>query len=267
MRDKKARIWAVDVLTGKKVPEEALNGKKVQLSAAGEGARSDANAVCWSPNRKMVARWAQTPAFTKEKTVRLFDASGKPCGELPVKGAVEVYAFSANMFFTPDGRGLFVQQEDGIRFWEVSSQQLRALIPDRCPRAVSAKGRLLVCGCQYGNRLNVWDLTGRNNGGNLDGSRLSDQELTQMWADLQADAAKAYRAMWRLAGASAQSVPLLKKNVADQPAPGVVVALRIVEVLEQCDTTEARSLLKLLAQSDRPQFHEAAQAALDRLNQ
>jgi hypothetical protein len=69
----------------------------------------------------------------------------------------------------------------------------------------------------------------------------------------------------RLAGAPVQSVPFLKEKAAATPPPGHVVAVRMVEALEQSGAPDARALLTLLANGDRPQFVEAAKTALGRM--
>jgi hypothetical protein len=107
------------------------------------------------------------------------------------------------------------------------------------------------------------------------------QAQADLWADLQTsvDAGKAYRAMWRLAADPEQTVPFLTKKVAaieaidpkvtkvdDHPAPPEkILACRIVELLEQIGTPDARRLLETLATAAKPQFTDAARQALARL--
>jgi len=47
-------------------------------------------------------------------------------------------------------------------------------------------------------------------------------------------------------------------------SPEQILALRIIELLEQCGTPAARKLVETLATNDKPQFTEGAREALGR---
>ena len=117
---------------------------------------------------------------------------------------------------------------------------------------------------------------------------LPSDELEALWGALAgADAEQAYRAIWTLAGAAEQAVPLLASRL--QPAPRKVGqppdekqsfdrptaapsgqplrALRAVEVLEQAGTAEALRFLAVLAEgAAEGRTSEEARAALRRLD-
>ena len=115
---------------------------------------------------------------------------------------------------------------------------------------------------------------------------LAPAELEGLWADLAAaDAERAYRAIWTLAGAAGQAVPLLEARLrpaaplgehkrgktpseaaAAAPSPGQLRALRALEVLERAGTPQAHQLLEALANNAvQGQVSEEARAALRRL--
>ena len=181
--------------------------------------------------------------------------------------------------FSPDGRSLLVHHRDGMHLWEVASGQIRYSAPAIFSQGLSPNGRLLYSLTE--KQIFVWDLTGEQSGGVLKPVKHSPQTQADLWADLQSkvDAAKAYRAMWRLAADPEQTLPFLTEKVgAIGPIdpkvaklkvypfpPEKVLTFRIVELLEQIGTPEARRLLKTLATLAKPQFTDAARQALSRL--
>jgi hypothetical protein len=318
---------------GKRLLAGAWEGQ-VQVIDAAQGkivrtlGREDVVEFAVSPNGKTVATWGHTHSPSVwDKHIKLWDLdSGAEGGEL------EATPTGYNgLVFTPDGSGLFVEQNGGLGLWEMATGQQRAFFQGQWPISVSRKGRLLVTRSE--DAIFVWDLTGRNNGGVLDATKPAPEELTKLWADLQGEPYKAYRAMWRLAGAPEQSVPFIEEKLRDVAAmdmkrvskmiadlnndefktrekaseelpkyghwalkeakaalakdppaevrrrleemlptmrdfpctPEQTLALRVVEVLEQSGTPEARKLLKDLAGRELPQFTDAAKAALARL--
>jgi WD40 repeat protein len=215
-----------------------------------------------SPDGRTVATWGHTPSpkWVWEDSVTLWNLSGEKIGALPVKPS----AYHGPVY-TPDGSGVFVSQDSsGFGLWEMSSRKPRAYIRGLWPIVTSSKGRLAVCKGNDGS-VYVWDLTGRMNGGVLDTNPLKAEELATLWNDLKDNPGKAYAAMWRLAGVPKQSVPFLEEKVRATPAPDMVVAVRVVEILEQCATTEARRFLHQLTEREFSQFFDAAQAALNRM--
>jgi hypothetical protein len=77
--------------------------------------------------------------------------------------------------------------------------------------AFSQGGRMLASGGNGCFDVLVWDLTGRLRAGRLPRSPLAPKEVTDLCADLaSADAARADRAVWRLAATPGATVLLLK---------------------------------------------------------
>ncbi len=279
-----------------------------------------------SPDGKTVAGWGRTANYKWDPYVALWDLhTGEELGRIDVTPT----SFNG-MRFTPDGRGLWVETAGGFSLFEMATGLQRGFVSGAWPLSLSSKGRLFVC--KSNDCIFVWDMTGRNNGGILDTTPLTQDELAKRWADLQAGPVEAYQAVWRLAGVPEQTVPFLeaklrtvppldpkripkliadlendvfairekaseelpkyghwalkeatatlaknpppetrrrlldlKPRLRDYPfSPEQTLALRVVEVLEQIGTPAARRLLERLAGNERPQFTEAARAALGR---
>jgi WD40 repeat protein len=153
--------------------------------------------------------------------------------------------------FSPDGRTLAVEEDSGIRLWEVASGQERTRFAGhegfighdgriRSIRslAFSADGRVLVSAGADTTAM-VWDVTG---GAGKSGI-LTVRELAGLWDDLAGDVARAHRAVWALAGAPRQSVPFLRDRL--KPAP----------------RAEPGRIKQLIADLDHRRFAVRAQAA------
>jgi hypothetical protein len=117
--------------------------------------------------------------------------------------------------FSRDGRTLAAGDWRNIHLWELASGQewrrLRGHEGDVSGLAFSRDGRTLVSSGGDTTGL-VWDLTGRLEGGKLRPAELSPQALELAWTDLRGDdAAKAHAALWQLAAAPGQALPLLRQ--------------------------------------------------------
>jgi WD40 repeat protein len=142
-----------------------------------------------------------------DAAVRLWDVEkGTEWGRIATRPAPDW-----TIRFSPDGRSLAVVHADGVvRLWEVASGKERLALDGQRETllhlAFSRDGRRLAGGNYSRNTVLVWDLTGGP-------ARPGPAALEALWADLQgADAKKAYRAVWALAGAPAQAVPFLDKK-------------------------------------------------------
>ena len=93
----------------------------------------------------------------------------------------------------------------------------------------SPDGARLISGSHDTTAL-IWDLTGLAD--EKDAKTLTPERLTALWDDLaDADAGKAWRAVWRLAADPAASVPFLQKHL----RPAEVDAKRIAALLAALD--------------------------------
>src|SRR5262249_30468045 len=90
----------------------------------------------------------------------------------------------------------------------------------------SADGRLLVSSHFNGTGL-VWDLTPYHAKARLGAMPLNERRLEQLWSDLaDADAAKAWQAIWTLAEQADTSIELLKTRLKAETAPAADEAAR-----------------------------------------
>jgi WD40 repeat protein len=235
------------------------------------------DSVALSPDGKTAATHIQF-----EEGIRLWHLeSGKEIGKIAVTPPPE-----GILHFSPDGRSLLVQHKSEMYLWEMASGQVRYAAPGTYSQGFSPNGRLIFSIATHlwsvdNKQFFVWDLTGQQTGGVLKPLKHTPQAQADLWADLQSkdDAGKAYRAMWGLAADPEQTVPFLTKKVAAiepidpkltkvevQPSPPEqILACRIVELLEQIGTPDARRLLETLATPAKPQFTDAARQALARL--
>jgi WD40 repeat protein len=147
--------------------------------------------------------------------------------------------------FHPDGRHVAVNDWDGVHVYDLRAKKRVKSFPTRRPAfpetfAFSPDGRTLATGHPDGTIL-LWDVTlpGPAQGPARPG------ELEALWRDLGGDAARAYRAAWRLADLPREAVPFLRDRV--KPAAPASKA-----------TTAA--LLRDLDADDRPTRDKASAA-------
>jgi WD40 repeat protein len=162
---------------------------------------------------------------------------------------------------SPDGRTLAVGNWRNVRLWELSSGKERrrfgGLEGDVSALAFAPDGRTLVSGCGDTTAL-VWDLTGRLDGGQLRPANLSQQELELAWTDLRGDdAGRAYTALWSLAAAPKQALPLLRDAL---PRAAPVAADRLGQLVTTLDDDDFQKREK--ATDELARVGEQAEAAL-----
>jgi WD40 repeat protein len=148
--------------------------------------------------------------------------------------------------FSRDGRLLAAISREELSLWEVASGKRVYRLP--APAAYSAAngvsfsvrtafapdGKSIATGLKDGTIL-VWDIAPgfpRNPG---DARKLDQKELEQLWTDLiDDDAAKAYRAIWTLAGSPDQAMPFLK----DRLKPAVYAGKHIDKLIADLDSMQ-----------------------------
>jgi hypothetical protein len=137
-----------------------------------------------------------------------------------------------------DGNSLAVAgDDDTLRVWEVLTGQERLRLANRAIHlAFSPDGRALAA-TDKSTAVLVWDATGRLRDGRTPAVHLGPKEMQALWSELGgADSARAYQAIWTLAAAPRQAVPLLKERLHAVPPP------------------EPARLRRLLADLDHDQF-------------
>jgi hypothetical protein len=145
--------------------------------------------------------------------VRLWDLKGKECRSIEIASGT-----GWNLAFSPDGRTLASGGPgSALCLWETSTGRERLRLSGHqgaiTAVAFSPDGRV-VATAGHDNRVLLWDVTGRLRDGRLEPVRPAAGELSALADRLCGrDPAQAYQALWTLAAAPAQAVPLLTRRV------------------------------------------------------
>jgi RNA polymerase sigma factor (sigma-70 family) len=177
--------------------------------------------------------------------------------------------------FSPDGQTLASAGANGtLCLWETATggerrhfaggddagQPARLRDESAWSLSFSGDGRRLAAGNSDTTVL-VWDVTGRlADGHRLRPARPSDAEVRGLWDDLAgADTARADRAIWTLAAAPEQALPLLRREL--HPAPGAAAAKGRVD---RCiaDLDSDAFVVRRAAAEELQRLGEAAEPAL-----
>jgi hypothetical protein len=201
--------------------------------------------------------------------VRLWDVtSGKQLNQFPgeVGGStVEDWRrrLVLSVAFSPDGRSLATAEGNGtVMVYEVATGKLRSKLVGHHGRVqnvvFSADGRILATAGVDLTAL-IWDMTGRTQ---LPTADPSPNELKALWADLAGDdAARAFRAIQRMAAAPGQAIPFLKKQL--QPASVAIDSGRLSQLVADLDSdrfavrNQAAAELEKLGESAEPALRQA----------
>jgi RNA polymerase sigma factor (sigma-70 family) len=203
-------------------------------------------------------------------------------GARPLRGARPPVLHLSYVAFSANGCMLAASGAEEVVVWEVASGHERArLARPGLPAALAfaPDGRRLACGGPDGVVL-VHDLDRPGGKGPAPKAKLSPAELDSLWADLRADAGKAFRALGALRAAPASVAPYLARRL--KPTPSVPAA-RLKKLLADLDADDfdARSgasaeleklgrlaepaLKRLLEGKPSPEARRRAQAILKRV--
>ncbi len=219
--DDTVRLW--DAATGREVLRLGEDGRY--------------EAVAFSPDGRLVA------AGTKDGEVRLIDAAtGRTLRALKEHPNAAyrkrlIYRDGRTVAFSPDGRMVAWGSWQVVQVWEVATGQERLSFPAHRGEVMSVAffpdGRRLATGSPDTTAL-VWDLSACALGGPA--PKVTAADVEGLWADLLGgDGHKSYRALWTLAAAPKEAMPLLRARLRPAPPADGGRAERLVKDLDADD--------------------------------
>lgn len=257
-REKSLRVW--DVTTGKQRWMTTIQldwAGVVALSPDGKivavGGFADGLIRLWSIETNKELQSIKTPqqfVYTLD-----FSPDGLSLASAGASGTIQLWepttgrllnqldtktGLTNELAFSRDGRALVSGHNDGsVRLWEVATRKERACFEGHRGAvravAISRDGRSIASGSDDTTIL-VWDATV----GASPDAALSVRQLRTLWRDIaDADASRAYRAIWRMALAPKQAVPFLTEQVCP---------------VASLDATRQKQADRLVADLDSDQF-------------
>jgi RNA polymerase sigma factor (sigma-70 family) len=236
------RVLAADSRTGA-VRVLAIDTGKELLAFATDLPRGENDyRVCRlavSPDGRLMAARAQRQELRSGKLdygpILVGDlATGRPLTKIAAKPAAAQFAFSA------DSRMLAIAQAAEVRLWEAASGKEVARIAvgsadaDLRALAISPDGRTLATG-HADSTILLWDATGQR--GTAPG-RLTATQAEACWTALAGDdAPRAYAAIWQLAAAPPQALPMLHERVRAVEASPTEHVRKLLLGLDSADFT------------------------------
>jgi RNA polymerase sigma factor (sigma-70 family) len=210
--------------------------------------QGEVEGVAWSPDGRSVAsagRDGKVRLWNAAKGQLLFTLDEQPNWAVRQNH----HRDGKTVAFSPDGRLLACGSWQTTHLWEVATgKERRRFVGHRgevAALAFAPDGRTLVTGSFDGSAI-FWDVTGRRDKGRWTTVELKPAELETEWVALRGeDGGKAHQAVWALAAAPKQALPLLKGQL--KPAPAV----------------DEKRLARLIAQLDDDDFEVREKATAE----
>jgi RNA polymerase sigma factor (sigma-70 family) len=207
--------------------------------------------LAFSPDGKVLAAGFNNSNASGASSVRLWDtATGKErnghTGHGDMVGAI---AFSGDGKLVASGTGGVGYRDNSVHIWEAATGRLIRRFEGHhsCVNsmAFSPDGLSVASGAGDATIL-LWDITGRRVDGRWHVNPLTPRQLDACWTVLaDADAAKAYDAVWTLVAAPEQALPFLRKQLPPMKQP------------------DAKSVARLIADLDSDEFRVREKATKD----
>lgn len=221
--DGRVHVW--DIATSRQILEVNGPGNEGSFDAI-KGAR-ELYAVAWSPDGRVMATSGH------DGSILLFDAeTGKTLRTMASSRMTSALAFS------PDSRLLAASKWSGqvALFDTFSGQEIRKLDGKHGLAtwvAFAPEGRSLAS-CGADNSILLWDLTGWKTGA-APKSKLSGQEMAQLWKDLALSSQQGEAAIWKMAAEPGSAIPFLKERLRPEK---LADADRVHKLLKDLDSRE-----------------------------
>jgi hypothetical protein len=143
------------------------------------------------------------------------------------------------LVLTPDGKTLAVPYAGAAILYELATGLERGRFEGHCNEvkslAFSPNGRLLASGSEDHTAI-VWDVTGICIIGKWVEHDASPEQIESFWNDLgSTDGVKAHRAVWKLAAAPRQAIPLLADRLHAVVPVGAERISRLIADLDSAD--------------------------------
>jgi WD40 repeat protein len=201
-----------------------------------------AQVIAFSPDGKTIA------AAASDRLVVVADvATGRELARFRQERQENSALAGTTIAYSADGKILATADPAGpVRLWEVATaQEIRRLDvpPGVCTLAFAPDGWTLASAGGPDQAVLLWDLTGRRDGPRMPRRVLTAEDLRAKWTDLDANAARAYRAIWELVAASGPAVAFVAERLA--PADPQRVAGWINDLDDSRYRVRARASLEL----------------------
>jgi RNA polymerase sigma factor (sigma-70 family) len=197
--------------------------------------------LAFSPDGKVLASGCGSSHEPNGLMVRLWDtATGKElCRHIGHQEQIGAVAFSPDGKLVASGSGDLGTRDNSVHVWEAATGRLIRRFEGHHSSVgslVFSPDGLTAASGAGDSTILLWDITGRRINGRWHLKPLIPRQLDACWTALaDADAAKAYDAVWALVAAPEQAVPFLQKHLLPVPRLEAKTVARLIADLDSDD--------------------------------